>query len=312
MTEGIQAYLQRCCERFEFRQALRILLACAQPVKLATSLYANQSDRQVLALTNSGQHSTLTVNLPCLSGPQGIMPHYFQDALRHVHLEQQQPGLFAFIELFNTLILEKRFAIEQYASLPMMLEQFERSEQWPDAFLDTNGLAPANNGAMNHLGQLRCHSLLNIKSTYNGDLGRMLSRHFNLPITVQPGNLSRIRLSDDLCWHLGFNDTCRLGHGLILGRSVLVTEPPSAITIRVDNCNLWQKLQTNRRLIKELHTHTSLLLNCTNLKCHAEVSASTLTPPVLTAGKTRLGLYQVLRPQTCNHTIEVLLTPEPS
>ena len=310
MAESIEETLLHHCERFEFRQAMRILLATGQSLKLATSLYADQSDQQVLALEKSGRQSTLTVNLPCLSGPRGIMPHYFQDALRHVHLEQQQPGLFAFIELFNTLILEKRFAIEQYSSLPMTLERLHRSGQWPDAFLDITGLSPVSNGAMTHLSQLHCHSLLNIKSTYTGDLGRMLSSHFDLPVTVQQARLTYYRLSDDLLWSLGGNNTCRLGHGLILGQFVSTCEPPSSIHLRISDRDLWQKLQGNQELINELHSHARLLLNCTTVKCHVEVPASALDPLVLTAGKARLGQYQVLRPETCSHTVQVLLTPE--
>ena len=308
MAESIEDNLLHHCQRFEFRQAMRILLATGQPLKLATSLYAAQSDRQVLALEQSGQHSTLTVNLPCLSGPCSIMPHYFQDALRHVHLEQQQPGLFAFIELFNTLILEKRFAIEQYSSLPMTLERLHRSGQWPDAFLDITGLSPVS--AITHLSQLHCHSLLNIKSTYTGDLGRMLSSHFDLPITVQQARMSDYRLSDDLLWSLGGNSTCRLGHGLILGQFVSTCEPPNAIHLRISDRNLWQKLQANQGLINELHNHASLLLNCTTVKCHVELPASALDPLVLSAGKVRLGQYQVLRPETCSHIVQVLLTPK--
>ena len=308
MTESIEENLLHHCERFEFRQAMRILLATGQSLQLATSIYAKQSDRQVLALEKSGQQSTLTVNLPCLSGPRGIMPHYFQDALRHVHLEQQQPGLFAFIELFNSLILEKRFAIEQYSSLPMTLERLHRSGQWPDAFLDINGLSPVS--GMAHLSQLHCHSLLNVKSAYTGDLGRMLSSHFDLPITVQQAKLSHCRLSDDLRWSLGRNDNCRLGHGLILGQFVTTCKPPCAIHLRINDRDLWQKLQANQQLINDLHSHASLLLNCATLKCHVEVPASALDPLVLTAGKARLGQYQVLRPETCSHIVQVLLTPE--
>lgn len=308
MTESIEENLLQHCERFEFRQAVRILLATGQSLQLATSIYAEQSDRQVLALEKSGQQSTLTVNLPCLSGPCGIMPHYFQDALRHVHLEQQQPGLFAFIELFNSLILEKRFAIEQYSSLPMTLEHLHRNGQWPDAFLDINGLSPVSGKA--HLSQLHCHSLLNVKSAYTGDLGRMLSSHFDLPITVQQARLTYYRLSDDLRWSLGENNRCRLGHGLILGQFVTTREPPCAIHLRISNRNLWQKLQANQGLINELHSHAGLLLNCTTVKCHVEVPASALDPLVLTAGKARLGQYQVLRPETCSHIVQVLLTPE--
>ena len=308
MAESIENNLLHHCERFEFRQAMRILLANGQPLKLATSLYAAQSDRQVLAMEQSGQQSTLTVNLPCLSGPCGIMPHYFQDALRHVHLEQQQPGLFAFIELFNTLILAKRFAIEQYSSLPMTLEHLHRSGQWPDAFLDLTGLSPVS--GMAHLSQLHCHSLLNIKSTYTGDLGRMLSSHFDLPITVQQARLSYYRLSDDLLWGLGGNNSCRLGHGLILGRFVSTCAPPDTVHLRISDRDLWQKLQANQGLINELHSHASLLLNCTTVKCHVELPAWALDPPVLSAGKARLGQYQVLRPETCSNTVQVLLTPE--
>ena len=310
MAENIEDNLHQHCQRFEFRQAMRILLATGQSQKLATSLYAAQSDRQVLALEKSGQHSTLTVNLPCLTGPRGIMPHYFQDALRHVHLEQQQPGLFAFIELFNSLILAKRFAIEQYSSLPMTLERLHRDRQWPDAFLDITGLSPVASGAMSHLSQLHCHSLLNIKSTYTGDLGRMLSSHFDLPITVQQARLTYYRLSDDLLWSLGGNNNCRLGHGLILGQFVSTCEPPSSIHLRIGDRDLWQKLQANQGLINELHSHASLLLNCTTVKCHVAVPASALDPLVLTAGKARLGQYQVLRPEACSHTVQVLLTPK--
>lgn len=308
MAESIENNLLHHCERFEFRQAMRILLANGQPLKLATSIYAAQSDRQVSAMEQSGQQSTLTVNLPCLSGPCGIMPHYFQDSLRHVHLEQQQPGLFAFIELFNTLILAKRFAIEQYSSLPMTLEHLHRSGQWPDAFLDITGLSPVS--GMAHLSQLHCHSLLNIKSTYTGDLGRMLSSHFDLPITVQQARLSYYRLSDDLLWSLGGNNSCRLGHGLILGRFVSTCAPANTVHLQISDRDLWQKLQANQGLINELHSHASLLLNCTTVKCHVELPARALDPLVLSAGKARLGQYQVLRPETCSNTVQVLLTPE--
>ena len=308
MAESIDDNLLHHCERFEFRQAMRILLATGQSLKLATSLYALQSDQQVLALEKSGQQSTLTVNLPCLSGPRGIMPHYFQDALRHVHLEQQQPGLFAFIELFNTLILEKHFAIEQYSSLPMTLERLHRSGQWPDAFLDINGLSPVS--GMTHLSQLHCHSLLNVNSTYTRDLGRILSSHFDLPITIRQAKLTHCRLNEDLRWNLGGNNTCRLGRGLILGQFVTTCEPPCAIHLHINDRNLWQKLQADQQLINNLHSHASLLLNCTNLKCLVEVPASVLDPLVLTAGKARLGQYQVLRPETCSHTVQVLLSPE--
>ncbi|MFK0573533.1 type VI secretion system baseplate subunit TssG [Endozoicomonas sp.] len=314
MTETIKDYLLKHPERFEFRQVLRILLATEGVLpRIRTSLYSHQSNQEVFALETTEHQTAMTANLPCLTGPKGIMPHYFQDALRQVHIEQQQSGLFAFIELFNGLILEKRFAVDQYASLPMMLERFNHTEKWPRSFLDINGLSQSTDSVISNQALLRFHSILKVKTTYIGDLERILSFYFNLPIKVRRGHLSHYTLGQDLCWHLGSNANHLLGTGLILGRSITINEMPCTILININatSKSLWYKLKNNQQLINSLYNYGSLLLNCVHLQCYAELPGYLLEAPVLSAGRIRLGQYQILRPEACHKTIQVLLTETP-
>ncbi|MBO9480944.1 MULTISPECIES: type VI secretion system baseplate subunit TssG [Gammaproteobacteria] len=308
MTDTIQSSLFKQSERFEFRQVLRILLAIDGKLPgILTSLYGYQSDQEVFALNATDNETVVMANLPCLTGPKGIMPHYFQDALRQVYIEQQKSGLFNFIELFNRTILEKRFAIDQYASLPMMLERIHQLGKWPGAFLDINGLSQTTDRVFTNLTLLRFHSILKVKTTYIGDLSRMLSFYFNLPVKVRWGHLSHYTLNEDQCWHLGYKTSNPLGRGLLLGRQVMTNDMSCTIHVSVNSRGLWQKLKT-KNTINSLYNYGYLLMNCTTLKCYAEIPGCLLEAPVLSAGRIRLGQYQVLGPQSCDKKkVQVLL-----
>lgn len=274
---------------------------------IVTSLYGHQSDQEVLALDTTDNETVVMANLPCLTGPEGIMPHYFQDALRQVHIEQQS-GLFYFIELFNRTILEKRFSIDQYASLPMMLERIHQLGKWPRAFLDINGLSQSSDSVFTNLALLRFHSILKVKTTYIGDLERMMSFYFNLPIKVRWGHLSHHTLNKEQCWCLGFKTSNSLGRGLILGRQIITNDMSCTIHVSVNSRDLWHKLNA-KSTIDSLYSYGYLLLNCTTLKCYAEIPGDLLEAPVLSAGRIRLGQYQVLGPQSCDKKkVQVLLS----
>ncbi|WP_066017533.1 type VI secretion system baseplate subunit TssG [Endozoicomonas atrinae] len=308
MTETIKTTIFKHSERFEFRQILRMLLTIDGKLpRILTSLYGHQSDQEVFALDTTDNETVVMANLPGLTGPKGIMPHYFQDALRQVHIEQQQSGLFAFIQIFNTILLEKRFLIDQYASLPMMLERIHQIGKWSGSFLDINGFSQSTDSVFTNLALLRFHSILKVKTTYIGDLDRMLSFYFNLPIKVRWGHLSHFTLSEELRWCLGFNTGNLLGRGLLLGRQITVNEMPCTIHVSVNSRSLWHKLKI-KNTIDSLYNYGYLLLNCTTLKCYAEIPGDLLEAPVLSAGRIRLGQYQVLRPQSCHKkTVQVLL-----
>ena len=275
--------------------------------RILTSLYGHQSDQEVFALDATENETVVMANLTCLTGPKGIMPHYFQDALRQVHIEQQESGLFNFIELFNRTILEKRFLIDQYASLPMMLERIHQLGKWPGSFLDINGLSQSVDSVFANLTLLRFHSILKVKTTYIGDVSRMLSFYFNLPVKVRWGQLSHYTLNEDQCWCLGFKTSNLLGRGLLLGRQVMTNDMSCTIHVSVNSRGLWHKLKT-KNTINSLYSYGYLLMNCTTLKCYAEIPGYLLEAPVLSAGRIRLGQYQVLGAQSCDKKkVHVLL-----
>lgn len=303
--------LKESPELYEFCQLMRILkLDSGQFPGIRTLLFDRLAPDEVVSLKQDQEKHWVTTNLTCLNGPKGILPHYFQDALRQTSIERQDGGFFAFVEQLNASVLLKRFFIDRYSSLPMMVEAIlDGGAEVSDFFLDFNGLFtwPLASG----LTMLRYHSRLKMETSHSIGIDRVLSDYFSLPISIQRGHLLRQALTEESQWQLGRHDNSdiRLGQAMLLGCSAMLSGAEISMHVAVVNQSQWQRLQRDQELVNALHAMGRLLLRADPLLCWADVSCEHLSAPRLGQGF-RLGQYQVLRPDQCHgRTVSVRLNP---
>ena len=295
-------------ERFEYAQIVRFLASLdGRLPEVATRLYGEWSDHEVMDLHRSRDQTRVTVNLPCLTGPEGVLPHYFQDALRQSSIERQDDSFFAFLELFNSILLLKRYRVDQYSSLTATTE----AEQLGD--IDFSAFYPGVDGLFavpwqRRQSLLRLHPQLKVETTNTSGIHRILSDYFSLDIRVAKQPLCRQVLPQDCLWKLG-QQASFLGQSAILGFSVMQKDTVTAIHIRVTTKQQWQLLQQDNSRVSALYHLASLLIRSGPVRCYADVPGYLLDDPVLgsamsdspTLGQKncRLGQYQVFRPQQC-------------
>ena len=206
-------------ERYEFNQVLRLLDDPEQPSPdIKTQLCSRWSAQEVISLTKIDETITVLTNMVCLNGPKGILPHYFQDALRQTSIERQNSGLLAFIELMNTRLFRKGFHVNRYSSLATMLEVINQGKvNVSDFFLELNGLGTSPVALRKNL--LQYHGRMKPDTCHSVGIDRVLSDYFSLPIIVRRGRLFRQPLQEDVLWQLGYQTGAeiRLGAGMLLG-----------------------------------------------------------------------------------------------
>ncbi|MGI9274845.1 MAG: type VI secretion system baseplate subunit TssG [Endozoicomonas sp.] len=307
MAELLLEKLLRRPGLFQFSQAIRLLLSVDGKLpEVKTRLYDCWSNSEVLAVERGEPEPRVTANLECLTGARGVMPHYFQDALRQASIERQDDGLFALVELFNQSLLLKRFLVERYSSLPVMVEALEQQEALSDsAFLDLNGLHGRSFRQSAVL--FRFHSRLKVVSTHHGGIERILSDYFSMPVRIRRNHLLRQPLDESSVWRLGPAGMA-LGHGMVLGQAVMLQGAEVSVHIQVFTRTRWLEINNSRELINEFYTLARLLLRADPLRCRVDLAGHLLSAPSLGGEGFRLGQYQILRPEQCTgRTVSVLL-----
>ena len=297
-------------QRYSFSQLLRLLSHSREKrdIKIRSLLYGRWSENEIASVEASETEIKVTANLTCLTGPKGIMPHYFQDALHQSAIELQEGGLFAFIDIFNSILLHKQFQADVYTSLPMSFEAVAFTRGRPvQGLLDLSGLPHWHDESFRPL--WRYHSRLKTGFCHLSGYDRILSSYFNMTITVRRESFSRKTLDDDCLWFLG--KRCQgnegLGAGLLLGQSVLLKGGRLIVHLNIDCQEQWQKVQTDQHFIDELYRFSEFILHDDAVVCLADLDGALLNSPVL-GGAFQLGQYQLLRPESLfNERVSVLL-----
>ena len=113
-------------QRFEYRQALRILSDGCEPVAAFQVQsqdigYNHSCDISEFREDDAGFH--LIVNRCALIGTRGILPHYIRDAARYCSYDLDESALEDFFQIFNEVYLWLDYRSDVAGYLPLYIEQ---------------------------------------------------------------------------------------------------------------------------------------------------------------------------------------------
>lgn len=282
--------LQAAPHKWQFSQAMRVLLSDAASHKVTLDLISDPGyrtvDAEIIAASRLGNHWTLSATLPALTGIAGVLPYSYQDTAHKLRVSRDESGLQDFYDIFNQRVLwhsyqattRNHFSCRYEAGLKPDNHSGKKQSLGEQlcAFAgiatgDERRLIPADHLARYAalLGQSNCSTSL---------LQQVLEDYFELEIDIVPEDVRKQPLNREFCTALSVweTDTNQLGSGTLLGKSSWLAGGRLDIRIHVASAKQKQRLEQDRQLIPKVSEFCRLMTKGQadfdiHLQCPAEL-----------------------------------------
>lgn len=290
----LSQYLVDNVESYQFSQVVRVLISISdKAIVTKTKNSGRYQSNEVYSIRETDDEIEIVPNVTSLTGVKGILPHYFQDALRLMSSDKQSYSFHEFVNIFNSILLEKEHRANTYESLALYFELDKyRDLEYNKHFLDMTGLSFFYNDFNMRFSNSLSH-LSFIKHNFFG-IDRLMSCYFNIPIKIVREKINLKNIERGFQWSLGKKNTI-LGGPVILGKKVAMAGNSIIVHIKINTSERWNVVQNDTNLKNELARLCQLFLSTAEVKFVADISYEVLENPRLNMNF-RLGQYNVFKP----------------